>query len=696
MATNLNFRTSGPYTLNTGDSVKSAGLTNADIDNNFYTVQQKKFDNHGYVTGDIFYANASGNVVRLAKATDGQVLKLTGGFPSWGNHTYTLDGNQNSFNNISAQLLLNGTTIDSIDFVGANGSFVFWDEANQKITIESGYSQSLQQVFTTAVTNQSAFTDVGSTGQITIFRPNTDPQYVLISQIQTGDKIEVTGLSGIAAPNNKFYEVLGVSIISENEIRITVDDANLVNVTSGTTGNTPTIRHSKRLFVGNKWNGDLEVTGNLIIQGDVTTVNTSTLLVEDKNIELGVVASPTNTTADGGGITLKGATNKTFNWVNATGAWTSSEHLALASGKSLFLNGSTSGTTTVNPAATGSPTLTLPGTTGTIALTSNIGDGTLSIATKTAGATNTDVTLNLSGAYSANTTTNRTVNAVVGPALTNLASTMTGAGAGFLKKTAQDTYAVDTNTYLTTNSNDFGTFAINGTDSGYTWGTANANTNQVADAVGDTLTLVKGDGINLYTNTVAGTDAIKIEHADTSSVANLTASGRRYVTGLTFDTYGHVTAYTTGTETSAATDELQNIANNTANTEQYITFVANATGAQTGGSNASIRVNPSTATISATNFNSTSDIRFKKDLEVITGALDKVMQLTGYTFTMIESNQRSSGLIAQDLEKVLPEAIGGEESKKTLNYGATIGLIVEALKELNSKVDKLQKHLEDK
>jgi hypothetical protein len=86
---------------------------------------------------------------------------------------------------------------------------------------------------------------------------------------------------------------------------------------------------------------DLIVTGNLTIQGTTTTLNSTTLRINDKNIELANVATPTNTTADGGGITVIGATNKTFNWVNSTGAWTSSENLDLASGKSFSINGVT-------------------------------------------------------------------------------------------------------------------------------------------------------------------------------------------------------------------------------------------------------------------------------------------------------------------------------------------------------------------
>jgi hypothetical protein len=72
-------------------------------------------------------------------------------------------------------------------------------------------------------------------------------------------------------------------------------------------------------------NGDVTIGGNLNINGTTTTIDTANLLVEDKNIVIGDVSSPTNTTADGGGITLKGATDKTINWINSTSSWTSNQ-----------------------------------------------------------------------------------------------------------------------------------------------------------------------------------------------------------------------------------------------------------------------------------------------------------------------------------------------------------------------------------
>jgi len=84
-------------------------------------------------------------------------------------------------------------------------------------------------------------------------------------------------------------------------------------------------------------NDSLIVTGNLTVNGTTTTIDTQTLQVEDKNIVLGY-GSTSDVAVDGGGITLTGATNKTFNWIDATDAWTSSEHMNLVTGKSYKIN----------------------------------------------------------------------------------------------------------------------------------------------------------------------------------------------------------------------------------------------------------------------------------------------------------------------------------------------------------------------
>ena len=90
-------------------------------------------------------------------------------------------------------------------------------------------------------------------------------------------------------------------------------------------------------FTGTVNGTSLVLSADLTVNGTTTTINTTTLQVEDKNIEIGKVSTPSDATADGGGLTLLGATNKTWNWVNSTDAWTSSEHIHLLDSKKLLL-----------------------------------------------------------------------------------------------------------------------------------------------------------------------------------------------------------------------------------------------------------------------------------------------------------------------------------------------------------------------
>jgi len=135
------------------------------------------------------------------------------------------------------------------------------------------------------------------------------------------------------ATNNEFETVLTVADPTADRT-ITLPDA------TGTVALEANVAAlSGATFTGAVSGTDLTLSGNLTVNGTTTNINSTNLVVEDKNIVLADVASPTDTTADGGGITLKGATDKTFNWVDSTDAWTSSEHINLASGKTLKYNG---------------------------------------------------------------------------------------------------------------------------------------------------------------------------------------------------------------------------------------------------------------------------------------------------------------------------------------------------------------------
>lgn len=78
----------------------------------------------------------------------------------------------------------------------------------------------------------------------------------------------------------------------------------------------------------------LTITGDLTVNGTTTTINSTTISVDDKHIELGATASPDDSSADGGGVILKGGSDHSILWYNDNDHWQSSEHFNLVSGKS--------------------------------------------------------------------------------------------------------------------------------------------------------------------------------------------------------------------------------------------------------------------------------------------------------------------------------------------------------------------------
>jgi hypothetical protein len=212
-----------------------------------------------------------------------------------------------------------------------------------------------------------------------------------------------------------FPDATGTVALTNNKLDVfaATTSAELRTVISDETGtgglvfaDTPTLITPN---IGVATGTSLVLSGDLTVNGTTTTINSTEITVDDKNLTLGSVATPTDAGADGGGITLKGATDKTINWVDATDAWTFSEHVNLASGKSYYANGTllkdvsetltnktlTSPTVsglTLSDASiviegstandfettltvtdpTGDRTITFPDATGTVALTSDI------------------------------------------------------------------------------------------------------------------------------------------------------------------------------------------------------------------------------------------------------------------------------------------------------------------------------------
>ena|GEM_PF-939075 len=163
--------------------------------------------------------------------------------------------------------------------------------------------------------------EIGSTGTLTFEGSTADGfETTLAVTNPTADRtITLPNQSGTVVVSGN-ASIVNADIAANAEIAVSKlanGTANQVIVTDGTNVS---------------WSDDLTLAGNLTVNGTTTTINTQDLLVEDKNIIIGNVTSPTDVTADGGGITLKGATDKTINWVDATDAWTSSERFSVPLG----------------------------------------------------------------------------------------------------------------------------------------------------------------------------------------------------------------------------------------------------------------------------------------------------------------------------------------------------------------------------
>ena len=265
-------------------------------------------------------------------------------------------------------------------------------------------------------------------------------------------------------------------------------------------------------------NNALVVTGNLTVNGTTTTVNSTTLTVDDKNIVLADTASPTDVGADGGGITLKGTTDKTFNWVDSTDAWTSSEHLGLAAGKAFYIGGTgVLSSTTLGSGVTNS-TLTSVGT-----ISSGVWNGT--VVTGQYGGTgvaNTGKTITLGGNL---TTSGAFATTLTATATTNVTLPTTGTLA-----TTADTHYIGTT--AVTLSRASSNLALTGISSVTLPGSSSGSAQIIASAAagsGTVITLPSASGTVVTTGDTGSVTSTMISNgtivdADINSAAAIAAS----------------------------------------------------------------------------------------------------------------------------------------------------------------------------
>jgi len=101
-------------------------------------------------------------------------------------------------------------------------------------------------------------------------------------------------------------------------------------------------------------------------------------------------------------------------------------------------------------------------------------------------------------------------------------------------------------------------------------------------------------------------------------------------------------------------------------------------------------------TITCVDVNSTSDINLKENIHSIDDPLGKVMQINGVGFRWKDTKEDAIGVIAQDIEEVIPEIVKNNDHIKTVNYNGLIGVLIEAIKEQQRQILELKAQINDK
>lgn len=464
---------------------------------------------------------------------------------------------------------------------------------------------------------------------------------------------------------------------------------------------------------------DLIVAGNLTVNGTTSTINSTTVTVDDKNIELGSVASPTNDTANGGGITLKGATDKTISWSKATTSWDVSENLGVADGKYVF---------TDRVRARDAAGLLLQDDSGNGITINDGGNTSVSHAFAVGGNTtiggNTSIvgTTYLGGAATFND--NVTINA----AKTLQAGNITVADNKYI--TTDKIVARDAGGLLLQDDGGNGITIANGGNVS----TSNNLTVAGSSTFNDNVTIASNKTLNVGGDVNIG-GATTFEGA-TVFQQNVVISGDFNVTSETPMSLeqGSMEIQTLTTAPTTTTNQIYNYntnlywdgklvlnSNNVTVTEagnlavgQDLLTAGNATIVGTTEMNG-VTYHNNTAyfysdvymdandTLYAGTIRAkgdviaftTSDERLKNNISNISDPLNKIEQINGVNFEW--SNEQSNyegkdvGVIAQDIEKVIPEAVSErEDGYLAVKYEKIIPLLIEAIKEQQKEIEILK------
>ena len=244
---------------------------------------------------------------------------------------------------------------------------------------------------------------------------------------------------------------------------------------------------------------------------------------------------------------------------------------------------------------------------------------------------------------------------------------------------------VDSNTYITSASVGDGTLTLNVSGTGLS-GSQTFTANQSGNA---TFTVTSNATSANNINTIVARDGSGNFSAGTITASSFVRSGGTSAQFLKADGSVDTNTYLTSSQISVTDDTVTNAT-------RYLTFTSSTSGSISGAnvSSTKLQFNPLSGNLAATQFTSLSDATQKTNIRPIENPIEITKQLDGVRFDWINNNKPSLGLIAQEVEKVLPELVEtNSDGIKSVSYSNMVGLLIEAIKEQQIRIEELERKL---
>ena len=562
-----------------------------------------------------------------------------------------------------------GSGVTIINFIGGDDVSVTVEKSgtSANVTINADPNLDLTNVVVTGIATIGIITDTVSIGVTNVYAENLYGDASNVTGITTsvlgGTNINVDGVTGIVTVNlDDTINITGANISGVG----TIATADVTNLTASGVSTLGTVQISSDVFVTGlstfasnvDVNASVDISSNLTVDGlsDLDELNVAGIATFASDLDVNASVDISNNLNVAGVVT---ATTFSGNGSALTGLPVGSIGIQSA--------GTIIGTavTTLNFIGAGN-TFKITGTTVDISIDSAAGGGGVA-STITVTDESTDTTCfpifstEATGDINPKTGSNLNFNSANG---TLTATTFSGSGASL---TSIPNSALDNST-------------ISGVSLGSNLGTLTMNVSGTGLSGSDTY---DGSANTTFTVTSNATNS-----NTASTIVARDGSGNFSAGTITATLSGNADTATTATNATNIT-----LADESSDTTCFPVFATGATGNQAPKTDSSaLTYNASTGTLAATNVNSTSDANLKENIETIVGSIDILKDINGVRFVWKDLGTPSVGVIAQDVEKVLPELVSERDDTgtKSVNYNGLVGVLIEAVKELSTRVSKLE------